>query len=288
MLSDFGVTGAASLSISCVTFNTNQDYFSATLSSLVSACSFAKAQGSLADANLYLIDNGPDTINTNFLNRMSTQYADKFKSVQMLSGHGNTGYGRANNLAIMNSSSDFHLVLNPDVILAEDNIHVAISYMSANPDVGLLAPDAEGVNGQRQFIAKRTPSFFVLFARAFRSSPQNKWLRNRLHYYEYRDLIPAKNPFDIALASGCYMLLCRETAQKVGGFDSDFFMYFEDFNLSQRIHLTKRVIHHPQVKVIHYGGGAASKGDGHIRLFLSSYFKFILKSYSLKQRLTRA
>jgi len=34
-----------------------------------------------------------------------------------ISGHGNIGYGAAHNLAIRRADSDFHLILNPDVLI---------------------------------------------------------------------------------------------------------------------------------------------------------------------------
>ena len=54
----------------------------------------------------------------------------------------NLGYGAANNLALADSVSDYVMILNPDVLLAEDMLLKAVLYLQESPDIALLAPDA--------------------------------------------------------------------------------------------------------------------------------------------------
>jgi GT2 family glycosyltransferase len=265
----------ASLSISCVTYNLHSSTFSATIESLACACAYAKAQGILASSHLYLIDNGPTEQNYHELCAIQSRYNNRFEKITLLTGHGNPGYGGGNNLALKQTSSHYHLVLNPDVLLAENNIGLAVDYMNQHLQVGLLAPDAVDEVGVRQYLAKRAPSFLVLLARAFPVGFVRKLMAKKLYSYEYRDIIPAQAPVEIELASGCYMFLRTSVAQQIGGFDSDFFMYFEDFDLSRRMAKISRVVHHPELHIVHYGGGAARKGFLHLRYFFVSYLKFI-------------
>lgn len=278
VLSEFSVTEPASLSISCVTYNLHGSTFNSTIESLASACAYAKAQGSLACSHLYLIDNGPGEQNYRALCAIQSAFNSRFEKVTLLSGHGNLGYGCGNNLALQQTSSHYHLVLNPDVLLAENNIRLALDYMGQHQQVGLLAPDAFDEFSERQYLAKRTPSFLVLLARAFPVGFVRKLMAQELYSYEYRDIIPAQAPVEIELASGCYMFLRTATAQRIGGFDPDFFMYFEDFNLSLRLAKLRQVVHHPELHIVHYGGGAAKKGLLHLRYFFVSYCKFLVKS----------
>jgi GT2 family glycosyltransferase len=271
---DSCVTEPSSLSISCVTFNLDTSIFRATLESLAAACAFAKQQHKLAHTHLYLIDNGPTSQNYAELLAIRDLFNARFDAISLLTGHGNPGYGSGNNLALMNSSCDYHLVLNPDVVMAENNLVIALDYMNAHKDTGLLAPDAFDEFGQRQYLAKRMPSFLVLFGRAFNLGFLRKRISDKLHRYEYRDLIPAQQPIEIELASGCYMFLRTRIAQQINGFDHRFFMYFEDFDLSRRLAKISRVVHHPELKIIHYGGGASRKGFLHLMYFFVSYLKF--------------
>src|SRR2546423_1098990 len=68
--------------------------------------------------------------------------------VDVRSGHGNIGFGAAHNMVIKTLSSDFHIVLNPDVELAPDTILQALNFMQAHPECGLLAPAVFRPNGQ--------------------------------------------------------------------------------------------------------------------------------------------
>lgn len=266
------------LSVSCVTYALDTEIVKATLGSLACACELAQQQGVLTTTHLYLIDNGPDHRNKDKLIDIQRDIQHKFTTVELISGYGNVGYGRGHNLALSSTRADYHLVLNPDVLLAEDNIQIALDYMNKNPQVGLLAPDAMDEFGNRQFIAKRTPSLLVLLLRAFPFRLLHRLMIKKLNDYECRDLIPANKPVEIELASGCYMFLRTSTAQQVGGFDPDFFMYFEDFDLSLRIANLSQVVHHPELKIVHYGGGASKKGLLHLRYFFVSYFQFLVKS----------
>jgi GT2 family glycosyltransferase len=267
----------ASLGISCVTFNLDKSVFSATIKSLALACAYAKEKNKLAHTHLYLIDNGPTKENHCDLLAIQNSFSHCFDKVTLLTGHGNPGYGGGNNLALKQTNCRYHLVLNPDVLMAEDNLSVALDYMNSNEGVGLLAPDAVDESGERQYLAKRMPSFWVLFGRAFNAKFLRTHIADKLYRYEYRDLIPAQQPVDIELASGCYMFLRTNAAQQVGGFDPGYFMYFEDFDLSRRIAKVSRVVHHPELKIVHYGGGAGRKGFLHLRYFFVSYLKFINK-----------
>lgn len=268
----------ASLSISCVTYSLQGSTFNATIESLACACAYAKARGILASSHLYLIDNGPGEQNYRALCAIQSAFNNCFEKITLLTGHGNLGYGNGNNLALKQASSNYHLVLNPDVLLAENNISLALDFMGRHQQAGLLAPDAFDELGERQYIAKRAPSVLVLLVRAFPVVFVRNLMAQKLYSYECRDIIPAKEPVEVELASGCYMFLRTITAQQIGGFDSDFFMYFEDFDLSRRLAKISQVLHHPDLHIVHYGGGAAQKGFLHLRYFFVSYCRFMIKA----------
>lgn len=277
--SDFPSSEPLSLSISCVTFNTNQLILERTIESLAESCEAARQNNSIARLELFFIDNGPDEKNLSILHSIRNKYQNRFDAAYILTEHGNVGYGRGNNLAINTTSCLYHLVINPDIIVAKKNISAALAYMTANNDVGMLAPCAQDENGHAHYIAKRYPGFMVLLARALKISLVQKLLHKRLYHYEYRDKIPAQDPFEIELASGCYMF-CRTSAlKKVGGFDPRFFMYFEDFDLSIRFRQTTKIMHLPELHVIHFGGDASAKGWRHIFYFCASLCQFFWRHH---------
>lgn len=258
------------LSISCVYFDTDEKVFDETIQSLTNSIEHAKQKGLMIDAELHLINNNPKK--DQWFTVKIKNFEPCFDRVICHTGHGNIGYGRGNNLAISSVNSDFHLVLNPDVFLAEDNIFNALHHMQNNPQLDALAADAFDSENNRLYLAKRQPSVIVLLARALNSKWLNKLLKQQLDRYEYRDLIPsAAGSLDIELMSGCYMLIKTPVLKSINGFDERFFLYFEDFDLSRRLNSKQLVF---SIKILHLGGNTSRKGIHHISYFFKSFIIF--------------
>ena len=193
---------------------------------------------------------------------------------RLLHGHGNVGYGAAHNLIINNLDTDFHLMLNPDVVLDKQFLAAGIDYLINHDDVALAVPMASYENSERQFLCKRYPSVLTLFVRGFMPSNLHKFFTKRLVSYEMRDLHDDQINKDILIGSGCCMLSRGSVLKAVKGFDERYFLYFEDFDLSMRIRQQGRIAYLPTMKIIHGGGYAARKGFSHIRMFVCSAIRF--------------
>ncbi|MFO3874671.1 glycosyltransferase [Serratia marcescens] len=189
----------------------------------------------------------------------------------------NIGYGRAHNLTLSHDY-DYHLILNPDIILYEDTLAVAMRFMNDNPQCGLLTPLARWRNGERQFMCKRYPSVFTLLLRAFAPAIVKKFFKFRLDHYNMVDAInETDNYWNPQIVSGCFMLFRSDVLQQLAGFDPQFFLYFEDTDLSFRASSITHVAYVPSVKIIHHGGNVSKKGIKHILFFCHSMVKFFNK-----------
>jgi GT2 family glycosyltransferase len=250
------------LTVSVVIYGANLRYVAPMLASL----------GTDA-VRLVVVDNGP--ADTGRLAALAALIKDWGGETELLSGHGNVGYGRGHNLAIGRSSSRYHLILNPDVELAPDAIVEALAFMGAHPDCGLLAPAVRDERGDLHYLCKRYPSVLDLLLRGFAPRWVRKRFRARLDRYEMRDLINDHDPvWDPPIISGCFMLFRTDVLQAVSGFDPRYFLYFEDFDLSLRAAQVARIAYVPKVRIVHHGGGAARKGPAHMRMFVASAAKF--------------
>ncbi|WP_371747970.1 glycosyltransferase family protein [Hahella aquimaris] len=198
--------------------------------------------------------------------------------LELVSGHGNVGYAKGNNIAIDDIESEYHLILNPDVILASDALTRGLRQLGGDASLSLVAPASyDFFGGPIQYICKRYPSLLVLFLRFIKSPWLDARFKRVLSEYEYRDEIDRGVTFSPEIVSGCFML-CRTSAlKKVGGFDERFFLYFEDFDLSLRMGKVGKVVYLPEMKIQHYGGGAGRKGWKHVRMFIVSAAKFFHK-----------
>lgn len=259
------------ISASVVVYRPDQRLLARTLLSLAEA-SAALATGSPdASTHLFLVDNGglPD-MDAAFseLSRVGVERT-------VIRGHGNVGYGRGHNLAIERATSQYHLILNPDIEIEPDALAKAIDFMETHPEVGLLTPSIVDDAGQLQYLCRQYPTLTDLFVRGFLPASARRLFAERLARYEMRAQINARDlVWDPPIVSGCFMLFRTDVLKRLAGFDARYFLYFEDYDLSLRTHDLARVVYVPVVRVLHHGGGAARKGGAHIRMFVASAFKF--------------
>lgn len=258
---------AARLSISVVSYRSRLDLLAQTLDSLSKAIAFAQEAGSLGSAQLELIDNGCEQ-------PQQLSSLAEATDANLISGHGNIGYGRGHNLSLLRSTANFHLVLNPDVILEPDAFDAAIRYMTAHSHVIMLAPQMRSDDGRTEHLCKRYPTVLALALRGLAPA----WLRRPFHaqleHYEMRDIPPHQPSEGIPLISGSFMFCRRAPIVAIGGFSDAFFVYFEDFDLSLRAAKLGTIAYVPQIRATHYGGNAAGKGLRHILLFIRGAWIF--------------
>jgi GT2 family glycosyltransferase len=260
---------STSLSVSIVTFAPDYDAVGETLRSLAAALRHAHQQGVLAAWEVTVVDNGPGTAHADRLRMLEPSL-----TYQLRTGQGNVGYGRGHNLALLASTADFHLVLNPDVVLSSDAIAQALTFMRVSSDVTMLAPFAASPAGERLYLCKRYPSVLDLLLRGFAPAFMRRWFQARLARYEMRELPPDRPTKGIPILSGSFMFCRRADVVAVGGFSDAFFLYFEDFDLSLRTARRGELAWVPEVRIVHCGGNAARKGLRHVLLFVRSAVAF--------------
>jgi len=263
------------LSVSVVVHDSKLIHLRRTFVSLASSLADAIAGGSIASAEVCVLDNSCLPVfgeqirrllaELPFLQRVSWVY----QPLQQ-----NQGFGAAHNEALLGTTSDFHLVLNPDVELERAAVARAVTTMQEYPNAIALNPRAQGSNGEPQFLCKAYPSVLVLFLRAFVPAGAQRWFRRQTHTYELRSQLGTSNPMEVLLLSGCFMLLSGAAARRAGGFDTGYFLYFEDFDLSLRLRRSGVLLYAPQVEIVHFGGEAARKGWRHRYWFVRSAVRF--------------
>lgn len=265
---------SATLSISVVTYKPDLPILESALRTLAVALARAREAGTLGGVELTVVDNGPGEGWAGALEALVRREVPAPIQCAVFSGHGNIGYGRGNNLVLLASQADFHLVINPDVALDPAAIQEALAFMAASPQVVILAPDARDADGAPLYLCKRYPSVIDLAVRGFAPSPVKRWFRSSLERYEMRDLPRDRPSTEVPLLSGSFMFCRRAPVAEIGGFSDEFFLYFEDFDLSLRAAQRGKLAWVPAVRITHWGGHAARKGWRHWRLFVGSAVKF--------------
>ena len=191
----------ARFSATVVTFHPEAALLERALRSLGNAISRAQARGLASTARIFVVDNG-DEASLRTSQAAARAFAAPDATLELVHGHGNVGYGRANNVVLPRLDSDFHLVMNPDVELEEDAVAAAIEALQADARFGLVAPDVRGSSGERQYLCKRYPSIWVLFLRGFAPAAVRRLFAPTLDRYEMRDVLDGHTYAPVPLASG--------------------------------------------------------------------------------------
>lgn len=264
------------LSVAIVCYSSDFPLLEQVLHRLGEAVHYARRHACLGQTALWLIDNGPADVQVMKLRSLlgGDIVATAFNRTEVRTGHGNVGYGLGHNLALAGGCLDYHLILNPDVLMAEDSLAEALAFMIAHPEAALLAPAVIDGEGQIQYLCKRYPTVWDLFLRGFAPRFFRVLFQRRLGHYEMRDVIGGRVVWDVPIVSGCFMLFRGAMLEQLHGFSSAYFLYFEDFDISLRASQFGSIVYVPSVRIIHFGGRAARKGWRHIGLFLRSALTF--------------
>jgi GT2 family glycosyltransferase len=265
---------APALSISIVVYRPEPETLRSTLHSLPLALEHARSAGVIGEATVVVVDNG--SVDEPSLDALVAETLGRsdWLGWSLMRGQGNVGYGRGHNLAIERAAAPYHLVLNPDVVLDPPAIAEAVRYLEGHAECGLVTPRVVNGAGDREYLCKRYPSVLVLALRGFAPAWLRRPFRHRLEWYEMRDLPGAALTTGIPIATGCFMLVRGDMLRRLGGFSPDFFLYFEDFDLSLRLRRLADIAYVPQVRIVHVGGYASAKGWAHRRMFIRSAATF--------------
>jgi GT2 family glycosyltransferase len=246
-----------------------------TLQSLLSSAQVARDSRLLDRVTVYLVDNASDAAHRQALERELADWpTSEFFTLVCSAQALNRGFGAGHNTVLPSLTSEFHLVLNPDVELQGDTLQVGLTALREGTDIALASPRVVGGSGAQEFLCKRYPSVLVLLLRGFAPASVRGLFRRRLAAYEMRDLCSGQGAVDVAIASGCFMLTRTSALRAVGGFNEEFFLYFEDFDLSLRLAERGRLVFYPAMRIVHHGGYAASKGRLHLNYFIRSGVQF--------------
>ena len=196
--------------------------------------------------NLEIIKKFPTIIINNSRSDKFNTLINDFKNIKLITPDLNLGYGRANNLGVNQSKTPYFLIVNPDILLNEKLINTLYStFLNYNDDIGVVGPALYDSN------MKRRTNGSISHVKKIRGSKLSSSINN----------IPEGNMCCDFLV-GCCLFMKRDFFMELGGFDKDFFMYFEDNDLCDRIIKNgKTVVEVPSAKVIHLENSSSKKNS---------------------------
>jgi hypothetical protein len=116
----------------------------------------------------------------------------------------------------------FHL-LNPDTLVRKSAIGALVRFLEAHPDVGIAGGSFENADGSDWPIAFRFPSILSEIEGGLRFGLATRMLRRWVVPVEMR-----QEPQPIDWIPGASMMVRSAVFDTVGGFDENYFLYFEE------------------------------------------------------------
>jgi GT2 family glycosyltransferase len=222
--------------VSLITVNYNG------LSHLETFFSSVYAQEGLTDAlEVLMVDNGSSDGSVAFVR-------EKFPNVRIIEAGENLGFAKANNLAADAAKGKYLGLLNNDMKLEPDWVKTMVDYREQGPaDMPCIGSRILNWDGSLVDFIEGTLAFNGMgFQTSFQAPVDSEAGR--------------AFPDQLLFACGGALLIDRAVFLEVGGFDEDYFAYFEDVDLGWRLWvLGYRVGFCPEAVVFHRHNGTSAQ-----------------------------
>lgn len=234
--------------------------------------SLAAIEGEVSMEILYLDNGSTDGV--------LEEVRARFPKVRVLEMGQNLGFPVPYNRAFKLMRGRYGLVLNNDTRIKPGAFRTAVDYLEANPDVGLLGANLLNPDGSRQNAIHNYPT--ILAEIVPKSFLKMLWP----DHYASRRRKP-DGPLDVECVLGAFMMFPRTLLDRIDGLDEGFFIYFEETDWCLRAaRAGLRVVHHPDVDVIHDHGATINTG-GKVRVagrieFNRSRYRYFYKHGGLR------
>lgn len=177
---------------------------------------------------------------------------EKYPTVHFVFSEENLGFGRANNLGVTKARGKYLFLLNPDTLLINNAISILFNFIENNPDVGVC--------GGNLYDEDLTPALSY-----YEMSPLSRYTREWLILFglsRSKGFHEDNRIKDVRAIIGADLLIRKDIFDTLGGFDPDFFMYFEELYLCDKARESRhRIVSVPEAQIIHIGGAAAENKD---------------------------
>ncbi len=206
-----------------VTFNSARD---------IAGCLESIAAQSLPDFRIVVVDNASGDETVGVVQRSSVD-------LTLVRNDTNRGFAAACNQAASKADDDFIMLLNPDVRLCPGAAKELTSAIESDERIAIAGPRLRSPDGKLLPSAYRFPTVFqelafLLGLKAILVSRPFKWLFGRLLAGRFGQFDPHDRRRAVDSVIGAAMLVRREVWDMLGGFDDEFFLFYEEKDFCKR------------------------------------------------------
>ena len=154
-----------------------------------------------------------------------------FPAVTLIQNTENLGFAKATNQGLRVARGRYLLLLNSDTLVHGAVLGDSVRYMDERADVGMMGCKVLNEDGSTQMTCSRFPSFanLLLQTLGLNRFRHPHWLQR----YQMLDW-DRNDEREVEVISGCYLLVRRETMERVGLLDESFFLYGEETDWCRR------------------------------------------------------
>jgi GT2 family glycosyltransferase len=216
---------------------------------------------------IIVIDNNSSDNSTEMLKEL-------YPDVLLISLKENVGFGKANNLGAKSARGNYLFFLNSDTYLINDAISMLVSFMESNPQCGISGGNITDFSGKPihsfyKYLPSPFSDIFILFKKIPRLLYGKNW------FYNFTD-----SPIKVAYITGADMMIGAELFSKLGGFDPEFFLYYEETELTNRIRKAGYYAYSiPGAAIAHKKGSSFQYLENANFLFYQSKYYYLKKVY---------
>lgn len=232
---------------------------------------YEKTQG--LDYDIWIVDNDSKDGSADMIK-------EEFPEINLIANKENLGFGMANNLAIEKCDAKYAFLLNTDTLLINNAIKIMFDFMEKTPKAGAC--------GGNLYDGREEPCHSYGHIRTIKTKIV-KTLQLKHFFPDEKEKINDKGNNDknefkkVGFITGADLMMRKDMLDKIGGFDKDFFLYYEETELQYRIHQAGYDIYIlPEAKIIHLAGKSSSNKVKKREYFLKSEYLFYKKCYGLK------
>ncbi len=222
---------------------------------------------------VFVSDNNSNDGSTDMIRR-------EFPHVILIENKDNIGYSAAANMAIRESSGRYILILNNDIEVLNSSLNMMVDTMVNNPAIGLLGCRLLNSNDTLQ----QSFGYFNLgfLSEAIQKIFFNRYKRGNRLVGRYLYKIHSKFR-EVDWISGACIMARREAMDDVGLMDENYFMFFEEIDLCNRVRKKGwKICYTPNAKMIHHGGKSSSAEFDRIMIeYRKSQLYFYKKHYGV-------
>lgn len=221
------------------------------------------------ESTLFIVDNGSTDNTIDVIKKLQCE----FSNIKLRQPEFNKGFGAGNNFILKELSSDYHIVLNSDIIIdSYCELCKMIDYMNNHNEIGLLSPKLLNLDGTVQKLYKHNPSLLDMGLRFISPKIMTKrqaWFVHDESGYNQIGMIEH--------ASGAFMLFRTSIFKDIQGFDERYFMYMEDADITREVNQISRAMYYPSSTITHEWQRDSHKKFKYMMMTFNSMKKYFMK-----------